>query len=567
MKKAAIAVTALIVCGTLAGYLCMRDNKPAAQVTPQNSQPVQQVATTRAPEEYKPAFAAVVVPEHMKQQYTVNPKASQVITGNSGTMLLIPDNAFTDKNGNPVDGKVKLELVEALDRQDLIDLNLGTMSEQGMLETGGTIYLGAKSESGEELILAEGKTIEAEIPTLNKKPGMQLWEGKQNEDGSVTWINPEPIKETLLEVPVATLADSAGESDVLIDQPQGVAPVVVQPQKVVLAWFDWTTNMTFNKTFVQDGDTMHIWRGDTIRIDDLQAIGQEQTITGTKMNGRLDIVNFADEKFEHTNIATAEFRSRLPFIRQACDVRIAHCYADHPNRALWKSDAAAADTLEQSGCPLAEVFRQFAEMKQDKVDPQDPKTAAALDAARQKAIERYSKKTADIQAAYSSYSFGMKKLGWANVDRLAGTGNRIRFNAHVDGFSKDEAPVVSLLIPSRGIYLPGYRRPNGDYSFTHGEYELTADYPKGEHAFILARIGSGNNLKYGLKEVIFDGNVTESVSMQRGTEAELAEQLGSMPPETKEQPVKILDNWFTQSIKNGSACVCNGESNGIFFMK
>lgn len=561
MNKAAIAVTAAIVCGTLVGYLCMKD-KPAAQPTPQNSQPAQQVATTRAPEEYKPAFCAVVVPEHLKQHYTLNPKATQVITGNSGTMLLIPDNAFADKNGNPVEGKVKLELVEALDRQALIDMNMGTMSDQGMLETGGTIYLGAKSESGEELVIADGKTIEVEIPTLNKKPGMQLWEGKQNPDGSVTWINPAPINESMTEVPVAALAehgsDSAKAEDSIVGAPPMINQIVVREGD--FGWFDWTRNLTFRANYAKGGDSIFVWQNDTITIDGFDALAKGEAFTGINERGQLDFVNFADKKYEHTNISTAEFRSRLPFIKQACDVRIAHCYADHPNRALWKSDAAAADSLERTGCPLADVFRQFAQMKQDKIDPKDPNTVAALDAARKKAIENYSKRMQASMTAYMPYKFGMKKLGWANIDRLYNSGKPIVFNARIGGVQNGGAPKVSLLIPGRGIYLPGYKRPNGDYSFTHGENEQSMAYPQGESAFIVAEAGAGTNFCYGVQEVVFGGDVVEAVQMKFGTKAQMDQELGNIPEAQKEEEFKILDDWFTKSLQAGG-CVCGGLTN------
>jgi hypothetical protein len=554
MRKAAILVSAALVCGTLVGYLCMKDNQPAQQPKAQQSDPGYNSATTRQPEEYKPAFGAVNIPENKKQHYTINPKSSQVITGESGTMLLIPDHAFTDKNGNAVSGKVKLELVEAITREDLITMNIGTMSDQGMLETGGTIYVGAKSESGEELQLAEGKIIEAEIPATQVRPGMQLWQGQQNADGSVSWNNPEPMSGGLKEVPVASLGDSAQAVA------QAIAPAVVGvaveiPQQLDrTVWLDWQNRVVIKSWGVKANDSIFRWQGDSVVIPGFDG-SQDNVVMNADANG-LDIVNFADKKFEHTNISTAEFRSRLPYIKQACDARVAHCYADHPTRALWKSDAAIADSLDKTGCPLADLFRQFAAMKQDKVDPKDPNTVAALDAARTTAIANYSKRVADARAAYASYSFGMKALGWANIDRLCGSGSPIVVNAHLEGVPTGLSPTVSLLIPGRGIYLPGYKRPNGDYSFTHGESEQAMAYPQGEHAFILARTGSGDDLSYALKEIVFGGSTVESLALNKGTEVQLAQSMGNMPPEKKEPEVKIIDDWYTQSLQSGTGCLC-----------
>lgn len=570
MKKKLIAVTLVaITCGLVAGGLMYNKAEDvvqtAAHETANESQPeiVQQNAqpeTTREPKEsYTPSFGAVSVPEGLKQHYTINPLASQVITGNSGTMLLIPDHAFTDKNGNAVSGKVKLEMVEGLTHEDIITMNLGTMSDQGMLETGGMIYVAAKSESGEELALAEGKTIEAEIPAMQHKAGMQLWQGQENGDGSITWVNPEPINSGLREVPLETLADSNGIEDREPIVEKDTAP------SVEIVWWDWQNKVAKLVWANNAGDSAFRWSGDSVFIPAFTPLTQ---VAGNATLNGFDAVNFADPKFEHTNIATAEFRSRLPYIRQACDARVAHCYADNPQRELWKSDLAAADTLDKSGCALADLFRQFAKNKEGIVDPKDPHTVAALDAARGKSIEKYSKRVKEQQAAYSSYSFGMNKLGWANVDRLYGSGAPMKFNAHVDGIRADETPTVSLLIPGRGIFLPGYRRPNGDYSFTHGENELTSAYPRGEVAYILARSGSGDNVHYGVKQVVLGINAIESLEMKDGTEAQLAAELGNLPPEKKEDNNSVIDDWNTKAMKNGSGCLCgdNLGATGIIMM-
>lgn len=564
MKKILIPATVVaLVCGAIAGVL-MHDPKDESK--PALNLPQQSIAsseTVRQPNVYTPSFGAVNVPEEMKQHYTVNPKASQVVTGNSGTMLLIPDNAFTDKSGNPVSGKVKLELVEGITHEDIIKMNLGTMSDKGMLETGGMIYLGAKSESGEDLVLAEGKTIEAEIPAAQIKPGMQLWEGQENPDGSITWVSPEALNEGLREVPVETLAEEAAEK---IDE--------VKPANNDSLEFDSWGWVEMNRVIIKRwgvimGDTVFKWlsgtQGDSVYIPGLRP--DSNVVVALNGNGAMAAVNFADKKFERTNIATAEFRSRLPFIRQACDDRISHCYADFPNRALWKSDLAAADTLEKSGCPMADVFRQFAKQKQGVVDARDPNTTAALDAAREKAIFNYSKKVGEQRAAWPSYSFGMKKLGWANVDCLYHSANTVSmvFNARIKGVQDAANTKVSLLLPGRGIFISGYRRPNGDYSFTHGEYEQTVPWPNGAEAYILAREGEGENLRFGLKKISMCQNSIEELEMKAGTQAELDIAMGNLPAEDKSSEVQILDDWFTKSVKNGTGCLCNSES-GMLIM-
>lgn len=499
---------------------------------------------TRHP--YKETFTALNIPEEMKQHFRVNPKASQVVVGESGTMILIPDNAFTDAHGNEVKGKVKLEVIEGISTADIMKMNLGTMSDQGVLETGGMVYINAFSETGDTLQLAKEKQLDVEIPTDNKKRGMKLWTGVTHEDGSISWADPQPLKEELAQIPASALEEKKDPAP----KPAGLLNVDIKKGFIFVDKInDWAYRFGNND-------------GQWITEVDSNAF---QITTATTKGYVTETINLTDEKFENTNIATVEFRSRLAFIRQACYARVMLCYTNFPNRALWKSDKAAADTLEKSGCELADVFRQLANLKQGKVNPSDPKTVAALNEAREKAVKKYSEKVRDIQRA-STYSFGMKKLGWANIDCLAFGGEQMLMflNAHVDGLAAQEKIQVTLIVPSKNIFIHAYQRPNGDYSFTHGENEQQASYPAGTEAFIVARSGRDGNLKFGLKKIIFGQNRVEQLSIQPGTEAALALALGNEPPK-KDEPEKEIDDWYTKAIRSGNGCLCDGNEPMFFF--
>ncbi len=542
MKKLLVPAALLLIVACASPFLKEKENAPVA-VAVKNSfipTPVQKEVSVSnfspAPQEeqivkkaFTPTFTALNIPEEMKQHFTLNPKASQVVVGESGTMILIPDNAFADANGKDVSGKVKMEIVEGIKTADILKMNLGTMSDQGPLETGGMIYVNAFSEAGDTLQLAEGKQLEIEMPTDNKKSQMKLWTGITNADGSVSWTDPQPLKEELRQIPLSALEENAGRNDK--DPDDGIFG---DEQNVIARKGDFAP-VTSGFVFIDSlsANASYSWGGNFV----------------TKT------INFTDKKFDNTNIATEEFRSRLPFIRQCCDPRVMFCYTDFPNRPLRKSDAAAADTLEKSGCALADVFRQFANLKQDKVNPTDSNTVAALNEAREKAIRKYSE---NVRAAkrYSSYSFGQKTLGWANVDRLANGNKLIFLNAHVEGISAGDNLAVTLIVPSRSIMLGGYKRPNGDYSFTHGEMELMAAYPTGTEAFILARSGSGDNMKFDLKKFIFGQNRIEELSLHAGTDESLALEMGNEPPQ-KEEPEKAIDDWYTKALRSGNGCLCS----------
>jgi hypothetical protein len=536
MKKLIIPAALLLVVACAQPFL--KENERKITIASDYVPPAPPLQENTHPP-YKETFTALNIPEEMKQHFRIEPKASQVIVGESGTMILIPDNAFTDANGNAVKGKVKLEVIEGISNADIMKMNLGTMSDQGVLETGGMVYINAFSETGDTLQLANAKQLDVEIPTDNKKRGMKLWTGITREDGSISWADPQPLKESLVQIPASALEENAA--------PMKEQAVPKTKDKRVGVLF--SDNIPADRIGWQAEDTQWITEVDS---------NAYQITTATATGFKTETIDLADEKFENTNIATTEFRSRLPFIRQACDARVMLCYTNFPTRALWKSDKAAADTLEKSGCALADVFRQLANLKQDKVNPSDPNTVAALNEAREKALKKYAENVRESQRL-STYSFGMKKLGWANVDCLAYGGQLLFLNAHVNGLNENENVRVTLIVPSRNIFIHAYKRPNGDYSFTHGETEQQAAYPTGTEAFIVARSGRDGNLKFDFKKIVFGQNRVEQLSLHAGTEAALARAMGNEPPK-KEEPEKEIDDWYTKAVRSGGGCLCGGET-------
>ncbi|MBI3511681.1 MAG: hypothetical protein HY064_13550 [Bacteroidetes bacterium] len=546
---------------------------------------------TRHP--YEESFSALNIPESEKQHFTLNARSAQVIVGNSGTIISIPEDAFADKNGNPVTGKVKMQIVEGISNADIMKMNLGTMSDQGLLQTGGMVYMNALSENGDTLSLQKGKELEVEIPAAHVKEGMKLWNGEVQKDGSLLWKNPQDLKNGLRDVPVenidSSLAKAGKKSKYNLDSQNEM----FLARRAAWGYTYWgnagniTDSSLIDAYKVLGADTLFHWKTGMSGVDsvvnvlmDYRTRGYDAGDVSNQFSDTSNVVltsnNFSngslvhldDKKFEHTNISTAEFRSRLPFIRQACDQKIMNCYTDNPNRALWKSDGAAADSLDKISCPLAEVFREFAKLKQDKIDPKDPHTVAALDNARNIALQNYSRNVRNDDVTlggkyggFGSYSFGMKKLGWANVDRLMHNcgANDVAtfFNAHLDGINSNENPQVSLLIPDQEIFIPGYKRPNGDYSFTHGEQEQEAFYPKGTTAYIFARTGDGNKLRYVLKKFVMGENKIENATLAPGTENEMIRALGNQP--VNDDDNTIIDDWTTRNLKSGWGCICAGE--------
>lgn len=105
-----------------------------------------------------------------RANYTINPQIENIVTYPSGTKILIPANAFTDKNGNPVTSSVSLSYREFRDPVDFlvsgIPMKYDTAGEVNNFESAGMFELLASSKN-EPLIVAQDKSIDMNFVTTS----------------------------------------------------------------------------------------------------------------------------------------------------------------------------------------------------------------------------------------------------------------------------------------------------------------------------------------------------------------------------------------------------------------
>ena len=83
-----------------------------------------------------------------EQEFMIDPKKGATIEGEQGVLVIVPSNAFLDKNNKLVIDEVTFTMVEALRLEDMVLYNLGTTSNGKALETGGMLhfYFSCKGE-------------------------------------------------------------------------------------------------------------------------------------------------------------------------------------------------------------------------------------------------------------------------------------------------------------------------------------------------------------------------------------------------------------------------------------
>lgn len=119
--------------------------------------------------------------------FQVSNEKEEEIIGKNGVKLAIPANSFTHEDGSQVTEKVEIQLTEALHPSDWFMNNLGTMSNQEILQTGGMVKIDAVSE-GKKLKLKNGKSINVTLPSATIDSTMKLFYGQHTDEGKpVNW--------------------------------------------------------------------------------------------------------------------------------------------------------------------------------------------------------------------------------------------------------------------------------------------------------------------------------------------------------------------------------------------
>jgi hypothetical protein len=86
-----------------------------------------------------------------------------------------------------------------------------------------------------------------------------------------------------------------------------------------------------------------------------------------------------------------------------------------------------------------------------------------------------------------NYQFVIKKLGWANIDRLfhLSTTDQVKLVTRISNISSFHRIYVTLVLPKRQMYIPGYQKRDLTYNFSHGDMEVLK-LPVGDPATVVA---------------------------------------------------------------------------------
>lgn len=122
------------------------------------------------------------------QRFQISATAPTTLRGQKGTKLMLPANAFVTAAGRPVTGNVDIELKEIYEVWEMVVNNKFTQVYDTPIESGGQIFVRA-TQSGQELQLAPGVTLQAALPATDTLPDMQVFTGMQVDTADRSFFN------------------------------------------------------------------------------------------------------------------------------------------------------------------------------------------------------------------------------------------------------------------------------------------------------------------------------------------------------------------------------------------
>ncbi|XOV67848.1 MAG: c-type cytochrome [Fluviicola sp.] len=143
-------------------------------------------------------------PMDLETQYFIIPEDGGVVLSEDGVLISVPKGAFT-LNGKPYKKPLAVQFQEAIDPADIMQGGLNTTSNGKLLETGGMISVTGYTIDGKPLDFNPKVGVYVQVPMQDLKSDMQLYDGVLQADGSINWIQPEPLEKIPVPVPMNDL--------------------------------------------------------------------------------------------------------------------------------------------------------------------------------------------------------------------------------------------------------------------------------------------------------------------------------------------------------------------------
>ncbi len=374
--------------------------------------------------------------------FEVNGNKDTVLTGEKGTLISVPANAFVNNQRQMVEGVIKIELKEILTLPEMIFNNLPTVSNGKPLSSGGVIYINAQ-QNGESLSIAPHKSLYIEVPTKEKVADMNIYKGSQDEKGKIDWEYQKDLYKGLIPIP-----------------------------SEILDWEAPSESIECGKF-----------------VNSINKSKYENTfITTREFENRARWINYLSSRADECSIGKQVFS----------------IYCDYLNKNLYQADSvvylllANTEHIKRYQQHYIRQFKQFYEERllnvdknwQNGLDRQSSEFANLYSIRTHIINQRENKKEAETQA---TYCFSTNDLGFINIDKLLGEGETLE-DVYVqatfqDTLSVENSMVYLVLKNNKSVISSSIE--NGIINFAGISQNITL--PPNEEAFLVAISHKENN--------------------------------------------------------------------------
>lgn len=120
----------------------------------------------------------------------------------------------------------------------------------------------------------------------------------------------------------------------------------------------------------------------------------------------------------------------------------------------------------------------------------------------------------------TNYIFTIKKLGWANIDRLLEDPRTMEVDFITSIENQKDFKYVYVTLITQQMYIPGYQKKDDTYCFSHGDEEKQ-QLPVGEFATILATAYKNDKPYFAIKKIKIEKKQTVSFKLTETTKDKL----------------------------------------------
>jgi hypothetical protein len=436
-----------------------------------------------------------------KQHFTISGDVDTLLTS-SGSAIAIDANTFINASGEIVQGKVDLEIVEAISFPDMLGAGLQTTSQGRILQTSGMIYINASS-NGKPLAIRKEKPITVALKGYAHYKDSKVFAGAFDTNGNIDWTEKSNLDAALLTFPVE-LIDIGGGWECWYNDQQIASLKNKKYENTYIATREFESRMMAFSYAVcdqmkdMDDEIIQIYTSNTHKAlyvaDSLVAAH-----INTKYRNLVDTVRYS-KQFSDSWWVTEIFKDALAFYKQRLTLPIDFA-------ALGITVATTTDQLIKRGHTEYEATKLINLYK-----------------IRKKQIQ--SRSTRDKAHELLSSIFPITEVGWANVDRFMNDPEAKESKFTVTTNSKDSLNFVAmhLYIPSHSIVVTGWSQGKGDYTFTNKQAEYRK-LPVGQNAVIVALSYQDETPYVGLREIKIPASGIIHLEMKPTTAGKITAQL------------------------------------------